>query len=698
MPHMFKTPRNTSRDDDSTERRPLFGWAKLFKKKEKAPEGEKQERLFLREKGDVIKKAHIQGESLLKRTRLRQQSEQEIAAGLRAWTQQMDTRNAMSRAFHKELTGGLFTGGLLGPLFVGNKTTGAIREIRRKYGDELADTVAKNVWVIKSQAPGVQEILAGEKELSRWAIQLLRRLNGNMSEADIQAYWQVPDNRKNIQRSVGSFAISAVLGATTWTIFLGNMLTPIPIGSTPIPGKGVYDRTLFGGRYKGNGDPVQPAIDALGQYTRDSLKTWRRTNVGVRQAAAWAVGSIGREVQLAREGAQPIIWFINKFLLLGGDSPLTNKMQRYTAIMEDPNISPEELKQALKLQYEIRNKLATIKSAAEKRGERDSDYYTLVQSTLQWLSVTRDTQSLEALERRDTEEAFLIHQYQRMDGMLPTAGLKETKKAVEALASWKGYKWMTREQTLAHIKAQPGVTQMIQAYNSGLDGAIRNYERTHRPLWPQTRINTVRGQWWEDLTGYDPRGVANYFDTRSNARWNLADNAMELIRNTLQRGGGTVDINRADLIQAIARGKIVSSASWYNTGLNARNIGSTRRSKGQAIEFTVPYEVDGRTEYFKSYIVMECANVMPDGTYRIDTDALPDATIYLRVPVGFHAGGGGGGGGNPGNSVWSTPSAGGPVNAAGSGAWIAGNNLGAALPSGAWNIGGAIPGGILGWF
>jgi hypothetical protein len=36
---------------------------------------------------------------------------------------------------------------------------------------------------------------------------------------------------------------------------------------------------------------------------------------------------------------------------------------------------------------------------------------------------------------------------------------------------------------------------------------------------------------------------------------------MELIRNTLQKGGGTVDINRSDLIQAIARGRIVSSAN-----------------------------------------------------------------------------------------------------------------------------------------
>lgn len=62
----------------------------------------------------------------------------------------------------------------------------------------------------------------------------------------------------------------------------------------------------------------------------------------------------------------------------------------------------------------------------------------------------------------------------------------------------------------------------------------------------------------------------------------------------------------------------------------------------------MPYEVDGRTEYFKSYIVLECANVMPDGTYKIDTDALPDATIYLRVPVGFNTGGGGGNPGNPG--------------------------------------------------
>lgn len=123
----------------------------------------------------------------------------------------MDTRNSMSRAFHKELTGGLFTGGLLGPLFVGNKTNGAIKEIRNKYGDELADKVAQNVGTIKSQAPGVQEILAGEKELSRGALQLLRKLNGNMSDADIQEYWQQPNNRKNIQKSVASFAVSAVL-------------------------------------------------------------------------------------------------------------------------------------------------------------------------------------------------------------------------------------------------------------------------------------------------------------------------------------------------------------------------------------------------------------------------------------------------------------------------------------------------------
>jgi hypothetical protein len=80
--------------------------------------------------------------------------------------------------------------------------------------------------------------------------------------------------------------------------------------------------------------------------------------------------------------------------------------------------------------------------------------------------------------------------------------------------------------------------------------------------------------------------------------------------------------------------------------MNARNIGSKRTNKGQSVEFTVPYEVDGRTENYKGYIVLECANVMPDGTYRIDTDALPEATIYLRVPVGFNAGGGGGGGGS----------------------------------------------------
>jgi hypothetical protein len=696
---MLNTQGNSSRNKGSTERRPLFGWDGLFKKKEKASEKEnkpeQQERLFLKEKGDVIKKTHIQWESLLKRTQLRKQSEQEIAAGLRAGTQQMDTRNSMSRAFHKELTGGLFTGGLLGPLFVGNKTNGAIKEIRNKYGDELADKVAQNVGTIKSQAPGVQEILAGEKELSRGALQLLRKLNGNMSDADIQEYWQQPNNRKNIQKSVASFAVSAVLWASTWTVFLGNMLTPIPIGSTPIPGKGVYDRTLFGGQYRGSGDPVQPAIDALGKYTRDALKNGNRTNVDVRQAAAWAVGSIGREVELARGAVNPMLGFINAIWV---DTALKNKMEKYSEMMEDPNISPDELEKALKLQYEIRNRLATIKDSSDKKGKRDSDYYTLVQSTLQWISVTRDTQTLEATERGDREEAFLTHQYKRMESMLPTAGLQETKKAVEAIASWKGYNWMTREQTLASIKAQPGVKQMIQAHNSGLNGAILNYERTYRPLSSQTRINTVRGKWWEDLTGYDPRGVANYFDTRTNARWNLADNAMELIRNTLQKGGNTVDINRSELIQAIARGRIVSQANWYNTGINARNIGRKRTNKGQAVEFTVPYEVDGRTEYFKSYIVLECANVMPDGTYKIDTDALPDATIYLRVPVGFNTGGGGGNPGNPGqpwnpgnpgnpgNIVWSTPSAGGPVNAVG-GIGQVGNNVGAGLPSGASNLG-----------
>lgn len=58
-------------------------------------------------------------------------------------------------------------------------------------------------------------------------------------------------------------------------------------------------------------------------------------------------------------------------------------MEKYSEMMEDPNISPDELEKALKLQYEIRNRLATIKDSSDKKGKRDSDYYTLVQSTLQ---------------------------------------------------------------------------------------------------------------------------------------------------------------------------------------------------------------------------------------------------------------------------------------------------------------------------
>jgi hypothetical protein len=71
-----------------------------------------------------------------------------------------------------------------------------------------------------------------------------------MTDRQIEKYWMDPDNRANIRRSISSAVVSGVIGAATGTVYFGNALLPLPVDEKTVPGKGVYDRTLFGGKYK----------------------------------------------------------------------------------------------------------------------------------------------------------------------------------------------------------------------------------------------------------------------------------------------------------------------------------------------------------------------------------------------------------------------------------------------------------------
>jgi len=138
------------------------------------------------------------------------------------------------------------------------------------------------------------------------------------------------------------------------------------------------------------------------------------------------------------------------------------------------------------------------------------------------------------------------------------------------------------------------------------------------------------------------------------------------------RLGRNIQVDPDAIVRAARRARPGVSGNLFNSGPNSGNINTLKTYNGDGWMMEVPatFTGNGYVQHVTLTIGVKpnCSNLLIGGVgdrWYDATNLSSDLNVRIPLSVGIPNGGGGG---NPGNSVSSTPSAGGPVNAAGTGA------------------------------
>lgn len=604
----------------------------------------------------------------------------------------MDINNEMVSAWRKDIGGKLVTGGLLGLLW--NRTSNlnkALRNIEEKYPGYSAPLMQQ----LQIHFAGLNELTKayGANPASRkWKELLMGFLSpfGFEREATLQRIQSDPNFTGRagafLQLAIG-FAVSAAMGAPS--VYLGSVNTGIKMADVRNPNKDVLSRALFNESY----NSILAGNDREhGKFNRmlwdNGVKA--ETREALKQYQNSVDGTTGEYEEAVAE------WY----KATGGHVLFRALRTAFTTtereMITNPNVS-------------VAQKFAIIDKSIAKYGEKpQTDNVRAQIANLQRLKTMygrreqlQDHEQAAGLPTKYHEAMRIMNSFAEYDD-IKSFMMPESTKQVMKLYIEGNRQYAPRSKELLmrlwDSPDTPGFQNFIKAYSSG------NIDAYNKSVVAEAGHTGRTGRWVEygrnisDIT--TSRELSRYLDSVEPGQGRLAS----IYAAQITRLGRNIHVDPNDIVRAAKRATRGVKGDLFNTGRNSHNINTVKTYNGDGWMMDVPgtYTGDGYNQKVSLRIGVKpnCSNLLIGGM----GDRWYDATnlssdLNLRIPlsVGIPKGSNPPANNTP-NSVTSTPSAGGPVEATGAVGQVA-NNVPAWLPSGASNIpAAAVPPGTLGWF
>jgi hypothetical protein len=565
----------------------------------------------------------------------------------------------------------------------------AIEIAGERYGPEVEAALRRNLANIQASAPAMLDKSMARKKMIPDTI---GQVFWTKSQNHIRKYYSNVNNpdqlaKMNVQDAVVDLLVGWA-GLAMGGVFFKVPL-PIVVQRIPVPN----DREAFP-----DNAVVWRAIDGLAADTRRGLFSKWKYDQNITREGANLSHAKSYETGVSIRSSFPVLWFLAHF------NPrewlmIEQRIRKHAELVASGNGHTPE---AMQLSGQIRDRLNYFDKKLEDRIAKGKvtkygdEYITEVRLEEQRMLV-RDI-SARSAEAVSEEDGFLVYMGQKLWKDLklsPKPEIRELWKQIER------YSKSGSPKELQSIKSHPKFQEMYTASRNDT-GGFGTWElwQQNNILWPQRNVSTAKWMWggsaeslW--MKSRNPEEYISALFGTSNRNKNLAVAQMALLQNSLGDGRDN-DVFLSDLQEAMKRGKHVPNCFWRNSGIGSQRLGDRNISNGPGLAFTMEVDVGGKKVETPLFIADRCFNLMAGQPVTPDTIFNNSVPRFLEIPIVI--GTGWSGGGSPNNSVSSTPSAGGPVNAAG-GAWQIANSVAAGLPAGAWNIAwGAVPWGILNGF